>query len=205
MIVRVISRIKRSRDPMPADSTSSRTPDQMSAARRFTLVAREPDRNLFAKFSECFRDFNVHVRPVQAKSMTRERAFSITGCVLPLNDISAQWVRQARWFVSRRTLVYGIGDFAEAARFQDLGINALLEGTTDFSIRLAVSATQSVVSRGIGEYARVPIVTTVVIEANGMKLQAITRNVGKGGMAASLLRNVSLPEEVRLSFVLPNA
>jgi PilZ domain len=147
----------------------------------------------------------VDVHPLKARSSKKKDAQEIAGCVLPLNDSGVEWLRTSDWFAPRRTLVYGIGDVSEATRFQDLGINALLENTTDFSIRLAVLATQSVVSRGIGEYARVPIVTAVAIETEEIKLKAITRNVGKGGMAASLLRNTSLPEEVQVSFVLPNA
>jgi hypothetical protein len=192
------------REPMAVLPTSSVTPATASA-RRFTLVSLEPDSRLFVKFSECFREFNVDVHPMEARSTKKKDAQKIAGCVLPLNDSGVEWLRNSDWFTPRRTLVYGIGDVTEATRFQNLGINALLESTTDFSVRLAVLATQSVVSRGIGEYARVPIVTAVAIETEEIKLEAITRNVGKGGMAASLLRNTSLPEEVKVSFVLPDA
>jgi PilZ domain len=177
----------------------------LSAARRFTLAALESDSKLFVKFSECFREFNVDVRPMKDRSAKIKGAQKITGCMVPLNDSGVEWLRSSDWFAPRRTLIYGIGDAEEATRFQDLGINALLESTTDFSVRLAVSATQSVVSHGVGECARVPLVTAVTIEEEEIKLQAITRNVGKGGMAASLPRMVSLPEEVNLSFALPEA
>jgi PilZ domain len=177
----------------------------MASNRCFTLVALEPDSSLLVKFSECFRDFNVNVRSMLAKSISIKNARKIMGCLLPLNEDGAQWLRTSDWFVPRRTLVYGVGEVTEATRFQKLGINALLESTSDSSVRQAVSATQAVVSRGIGECARVPIVTAVTIETEDMKLRAITRNVGKGGMAASLLRSVSVPENVKIRFVLPNS
>jgi hypothetical protein len=200
----ISSKDGKGRQSMAILPRSSLTP-ATAGARRLTLVSREPDSGLFVKFSECFRDFNVDVQPMKARSTQKKDADKIAGCVLPLNEGGVEWLRTSDWFAPRRTLVYGIGNVTEATRFQDIGINALLESMTDFSVRLAVSATQSVVSRGIGEYARVPIVTAVTIETEEITLQAITRNVGKGGMAASLSRNVSLPEEVTLSFALPNA
>jgi len=38
-----------------------------------------------------------------------------------------------------------------------LGINALLATSSDASIRMAVEATQSLLSRGVGECGRVPV------------------------------------------------
>ena len=114
-------------------------------------------------------------------------------------------LKRSPWFMPRRTVVYGIGGAKETTRFVELGINALLETGSDASIRAAVEATQSLLSRGVGACGRVPIVTLVTIDAEGRTLTAITKNVGYGGMAVRLVRNAALPQEIRVHFVLPYA
>jgi hypothetical protein len=170
---------------------------------RVTLAGLEVNSKLLLKFAESFKAFNFVVRPVELKSRNPRHAGAITACVLPLNQTAVSSLQKSGWFLPRRTLLYGIGDWSDADRFSDLGINALLERTTDLSFRAAVSNTRSVIAHGIGEYARVPIVTTVAIKAEGIATKGITRNVGPGGMALTLSRNVSLPAEIHLEFSLP--
>lgn len=174
-----------------------------SSGHRVTLAGLEIDSKLLLKFAESFKAFNFDVWPVEMKSPNTRHAGAISACVLPLNQTAVSSLRRSGWFLPRRTLLYGIGDWSEAARFCDIGINALLETTTDLSFRTAVSTTQSVIARGIGAYARVPIVTAVTIKAEGIAARGITRNVGHGGMAVTLSRNVSLPDEIHLDFSLP--
>ncbi|HXW90345.1 MAG TPA: PilZ domain-containing protein [Terriglobales bacterium] len=174
-----------------------------ASGHRVTLAGLEVNSKLLLKFAESFKAFNFDCRPVAMKSANTRHAGAITACVLPLNQTAVTSLRKAGWFLPRRTLLYGIGDWSAAARFCDLGINALLERTTDLCFRSAVSTTRSVISHGIGEYARVPIVTTVIIQAEGLATKGITRNVGPGGMAVTLSRNASLPADVHLEFSLP--
>ena len=94
-----------------------------------------------------------------------------------------------------------IGGAREATRFVALGINALLATSSDASIRMAVEATQSLLSRGVGECGRVPVATLVRIDAQGKTLTGITKNVGYGGMAVRLFRNAALPQEIIVNFV----
>ena len=176
-----------------------------SSAHRVTLAGLEVNSKLLLKFAESFKAFNFVVRPVEVRSAKTRHAGGITACVLPLKQTAVALLRKSGWFLPRRTLLYGIGDWSDAARFSDLGINALLERTTDLSFRAAVSNTRSVIAHGIGEYARVPIVTTVTMKAEGIVVKGITRNVGPGGMAVTLSRNISLPSEILLDFTLPGA
>jgi PilZ domain len=171
--------------------------------RHLTLAGLEIDSSLLLEFVESFKAFNLDVRPLETPFTSHEGV--ITACVLPLNQTAVSSLRRSVWFWPRRTLLYGIGDWNEAARFCDIGINALLETTTALSFRTAVFATRSVIARGIGAYARVPIVTAVRIKAEGMAANGISRNVGQGGMAVELSRSISLPDEISLDFSLPGA
>jgi hypothetical protein len=123
--------------------------------------------------------------------------------VLPLKRSAVTTLHRCGWFSPRRTLLYGIGNWGCAAQFSELGINALLEKATDLSFHAAVSATHAVIGRGIGQHARVPIVAHVRIESDGIVTRGISRNLGPGGMAVTLSKNISLPKAVKLEFSLP--
>ncbi len=171
----------------------------------FTLAGFKVDRKLLANFADSFERLNatiltVHLRPGQSSGYRQ-----INACVLPLGENAVAGLKKSPWFLPRRTVVYGIGGPIEATRFVALGINALLETSSDASIRAAVEATQSLLSRGIGECGRVPIATLVRIDAQGRTLTGITKNVGYGGMAVRLFRNVALPQEITVNFILPYA
>jgi len=86
-----------------------------------------------------------------------------------------------------------------------LGINALLKDGSQHSIQAAVEATHSLLLRGVGECGRVPIAIDVEINAQGRTLTGVTKNVGYGGLAVRLIRNVALPDVVTLNFTLPYA
>lgn len=174
-----------------------------SSSHRVTLAGIEIDSKLLLRFAESFKTFNFDVQPVEMTSANARPAGAVTACVLPLNRTAVALLRGSEWFLPRRTLLYGLGDWSDAARYRDLGINALLERTTDLSFRTAVSTTQSVITRGIGAYVRVPIVTGVRLKAEGVAARGITRNIGPGGMAVTLARNVSLPDTIEVDFSLP--
>jgi hypothetical protein len=171
----------------------------------FTLAGLKVERKLLVGFADSFERLNMSILTVHLRSGQNDNYREINACVLPLAETPVASLIKSPWFLPRRTVVYGIGGAREAIRFVALGINALLETSSDASIRAAVEATQSLLSRGIGECGRVPIATLVRIEALGSALTGITKNVGYGGMAVRLFRNVSLPHEIRVNFVLPYA
>jgi hypothetical protein len=176
----------------------------MSENQRFTLAGLQVSRKLLVGFADSFERLNTSILTVHLRSGKGDDYHEINACVLPLGETAVAWLKKSPWFLPRRTVVYGIGGAKEAARFVGLGINALLEASNDTSIRAAVEATQSLLSRGIGVCGRVPIATLVRINA-GRTLTGITKNVGYGGMAVRLLRNAALPEEIKVTFVLPYA
>jgi PilZ domain-containing protein len=172
---------------------------------QFILAGFKVDRKLLLNFADSFKRLNASILTVHLQSGQGGDCREINACVLPLGKTAVAWLKKAPWFLPRRTVVYGIGGAREATRFVALGINALLETSSDASIRAAVEATQSLLSHGIGECGRVPIVTLVRIDAQGRTLTGITKNVGYGGMAVRLFRNVALPQEITVNFVLPYA
>jgi hypothetical protein len=171
----------------------------------FTLAGFKVGHKLLVGFADSFERLNANILTVHFRSGESIDHREINGCVLPLGEAAVAWLKKSPWFRPRRTVVYGIGGAKEAKWFVALGINALLENSSDASIRLAVEATQSLLSRGVGEYGRVPIATLVTIDAQGKTLTGITKNVGYGGMAVRLLRNVALPQEITVKFILPYA
>jgi len=172
---------------------------------KLTLAGIQVNRKLLVSFAESFKRCDVTILTVPLRPGQSSEIREIIACVLPLNEAAVGWLTRSSWFLPRRTVIYGIGGFKQLTQFVDLGINALLENSSDLSVQVAVAATQPLLSRGIGECARVPIAIPVRIEAEGRVSAGITKNVGYGGMAVKLFRNVAIPQNVALSFVLPGA
>lgn len=172
---------------------------------RFTLLGFKVDRQLLADFADTFKRLNVSAVTVCMGSGQRHGDRQINACVLPLRETAVAWLKQSAWFRPRRTVVYGIGGARAAKRFAGLGINALLKDGSQHSIQAAVEATHSLLLRGVGECGRVPIAIDVEINAQGRTLTGVTKNVGYGGLAVRLIRNVALPDVVTLNFTLPYA
>ena len=175
----------------------------MSKSAQFTLAGFKVDRKVLVGFADSFERLNTPILTVHLRSGESSNHREINGCVLPLRETAVAWLKKSPWFLPRRTIVYGIGSAREASRFTALGINALLTNSSDASIRMAVEATHSLLSRDTGESGRVPIATVVRIDAQGRPLTGITKNVGYGGMAVRLPRNVALPQEITVNFILP--
>jgi hypothetical protein len=169
----------------------------------FTLAGFKVATKLLADFADSFERLNANIVTVHLRPGQRADHGEINACVLPLSETAVAGLKKSPWFLPRRTVVYGIGGAKEATRFVALGINALLASSSDASIRMAVEATQSLLSQGVGKCGRVPVATHVRINAQGRTLTGITKNVGYGGMALRLLRNAALPQEILVNFVLP--
>ena len=179
------------------------TSTSMPKNRQFTLAGFKVDPKLLVSFADSFERLNASIRTVHLGSGQEGEHREINACVLPLAENAVAGLKKSAWFVPRRTVVYGIGGAKEATRFVELGVNALLKTSSDACIRAAVEATQSLLSRGVGAYGRVPLAIPVRIDADGRILTGISKNVGYGGMAVHLLRNADVPQEIRVRFVLP--
>ena len=170
---------------------------------RFTLAGLDVDRGLLLRFADSFQKLNASVQTVHLGPGENGNNHEINACLLHLTRAAVLRLKRSPWFQPCRTLIYGVGGASEVAQFAGLGINALLDGNSDASIRSAVEATKSILS--VGERGRVPIATLVKIDAEGKTLTGITKNVGVGGMAVRLFRNASLPHEITVNLVLPYA
>jgi PilZ domain len=173
--------------------------------RTFTLAGVQVDRKVLASFADSFERFHARILTVHMPARGSGKHRPINACVLRLIDTAVAWLHESSWFLPRQTVVYGIGGVTEVKRFGALGINALLESSSDVSVRAAVDATQSILCRGIGACDRVPLATLVRIEADRRTWTGITKNIGCGGMAIRLLRNATLPQEITLNVILPYA
>jgi hypothetical protein len=171
---------------------------------QLTIASFAHNEKLLASLSESFRDFNVTIQAAYVRPGESRKQDHIDACVLRLTDDCVRWLKRSSWFVPRRTVVYGMGSAKELSRFMNLGVNALLETDDHSSVHAAVQSTQMLLSRGVGECARVPLAVPVSIESDGRRVSGITLNIGYGGMALRLARNVSLQPEVKLKFVLPD-
>jgi len=174
-----------------------------SSARKITLAGFEVDAKLLLTFANSFQLFDFEVQLKEKEPAPDGHAKPVTACLLPLNPAAVAGLRNSSWFLPGRTLLYALGNWSDAAKFSDLGINALIETTSRLSLRDAISATHSLIGRGIGVHARVPIVTGASLRAEGIAVKGITRNLGPGGIAVSLSRHASLPDVVDLDFSLP--
>jgi hypothetical protein len=170
---------------------------------RLTLAGLGVDRGLLLRLADSFRKLNASVQTVHLGAGENGNNHDINACLLPLTRAAVLSLEKSPWFQPCRTLIYGVGGALDVARFAGLGINALLDGNNEASIRSAVDATKSILS--FGERGRVPIATLVQIDAEGKILTGITKNVGIGGMAVQLFRNASLPHEIKVNLVLPYA
>ena len=137
------------------------TSTRMPKNRQFTLAGFKVDPKLLVSFADSFERLNASILTVHLRSGQKREHREINACVLPLAENAVAGLKKSPWFVPRRTVVYGIGGAKEATRFVELGVNALLKTSSDASIRAAVEATQSLLSRGVGAYGRVPLAIPV--------------------------------------------
>ncbi|MBV9483193.1 MAG: PilZ domain-containing protein [Acidobacteria bacterium] len=169
---------------------------------KLTLAGIKVDSGLLEKFVHSFRTYNIDVETVADLKLMGSR--NVRACVFPLTEVALKRLDSSSWFVPWRTLAYGIGEASDARRLTRWGLNALLQSRDELDVRAAVAATQSIVSRGIGKCARMPLAIPVEVHATRAVIGGMTRNLGEGGMAVNLLRNIALPQQVVLRLVLPD-
>jgi hypothetical protein len=170
-----------------------------------TAVALDLSPGLLATLSDAFARGNVDLVAISPKAAHERSQPPAQGCFLPLNARSVRRVAAAcSRFVPRQTMLYALGEFEDAVRFARLGINALVTPDDGLSLRAAVDTTRNLLSRTFEECSRIPMVVPVRIETHNGALEALSRNIGCGGMAVRLLRASSLPGQVSVAFELPD-
>jgi hypothetical protein len=172
---------------------------------QFTLAAFRINRKLLDSFVHCFSRYEVQIRVAELRAGHPGDDLPVNACALPLNHSAVLWLRKTSWYFPQRTVIYGMGNTKALIRFSDLAVNALLHTSIGLSVLHAVEATWPLLTRGVGDCARVPIAVMVRMQAEGKTLLALTTNVGYGGMAVRLLRMCALPETIMVNFTLPGS
>jgi hypothetical protein len=119
-------------------------------------------------------------------------------------------IRSAEEF--RDTLIYAVGSGADVmnANLTEFEISVLLPDLSAPSVTDAVQSTYQLLLHQLRRYARIPIVTPVLIGTGDSSVKAISRNVSAGGMSLSLLSAGALDAlqsepVLQVSFSLPHS
>jgi hypothetical protein len=161
-----------------------------------------------AVLADCFRQFGIDTSCLpgaQAERMYTDR-FDATALYL---DESAERVLEIIRAVPAnfRMVVYGLAkSSAQALRFARYGINAIItDPAEERDVLRAIRATHLLVVHEFRKYIRVPLITTVEVQAEGQKLMAMGEELSTGGMSLQLGSKLLPGLLVELAFTLPNA
>jgi ActR/RegA family two-component response regulator len=161
-----------------------------------------------AVLAGCFHQFGIDTFSLaggQAERMYTDR-FDATALYL---DESAERVLEIIRAVPAnfRMVVYGLAKTtAQALRFVRYGINAIIkEPVEEQDVLRAIQATHLLVVHEFRKYIRVPLITTVEVQAEGRKLMAMGEELSSGGMSLQLGSKLLPGLLVELVFTLPNA
>jgi hypothetical protein len=112
----------------------------------------------------------------------------------------------------RDTLIYAVGTGGDLlnANLSEFEISVLLPDLSAPSVTDAVQSTYQLLLHQLRRYARIPIVTPVLVGAGDNSVKGISRNVSAGGMSMSLLTAGSLDAMqsepvIQVSFSLPHS
>jgi PilZ domain len=112
----------------------------------------------------------------------------------------------------RDTLIYAVGTGGDLlnANLSEFEINVLLPDLSAPSVTDAVQSTYQLLLHQLRRYARIPIVTPVLLGTGDNSVRGISRNVSAGGMSLSLLSAGSLDALqsepfIQVSFSLPHS
>ncbi len=156
---------------------------------------------------DCFKQFGIHILPVDGATDRLFERQKFEACVLRLYDPEADSIlKAARNSPSnRRMVIYGIArNTQEALRFSTYGINAILDEPLDRqSVLKVVRATHLLVIHELRRYVRVPVVAQAEIEMGAKTAAATTVEVSSGGMSLRCLTRLASTDPVRLTLTLP--
>jgi hypothetical protein len=112
----------------------------------------------------------------------------------------------------RDTLIYAVGTGGELlnANLSEFEISVLLPDLSAPSVTEAVQSTYQLLLHQLRRYARIPIVTPVLVGRGENSVKGISKNVSAGGMSLSLLSAGSLDAlqsdpVIQVSFSLPHS
>lgn len=156
--------------------------------------------------TECFRQFGIETVQVSASATERLHQEKFEACVVNLAPGAEALMEAARTSASNsRMILYGLGGSAhEAMRFSKYGINAMfLEPLERPAALKLVRGTQMLVLHEFRRYARIPIITEVlVVSEDGHRLTASSIDLSSGGMSLKSAEDMPKGTNVEISFSL---
>jgi hypothetical protein len=156
---------------------------------------------------DCFKQFGIHILPVDGNQVGIFERQKFEACVLRLYDPEADNIlRAARNSPSnRRMVIYGIArNTQEALRFSSFGINAVFDEPLDRQrVLKVVRATHLLVIHELRRYVRVPVVAQAEVETGSKTVPATTVEVSSGGMSLRCNTRLTSTDPVRLTLALP--
>jgi PilZ domain len=166
-----------------------------------TLAGLHIDADTLALFQRSFAEYRVNVRPVTVSDAAELERRRFDTCVLPLDDsgpavIAA--IRSSR--LNSHSVLYGVAVAGHDVPLDHLGVNALLEDTTEPVVLRAVERTYLLLTRHLRRYARIPLVLPVMVESEGELIRGMSRDIGAGGMAVELPVKMPAARPVKLTF-----
>ncbi len=173
-----------------------------AVARTAVVGVSDPYRALL---TECFRQFGIETVSLNGDAAERLAKEKFEACVLGLGDGADAVMEAARGSRSNsRCVIYGVGGNAqEAMRYSKYGINAMftepLERPTALKL---IRATRMLVLHEFRRYARVPIMTEVLLIGDGRRAVASSIEMSSGGMSVKSPEDFSVGTNVEVSFAL---
>lgn len=173
-----------------------------AVARTAVVGVSDPYRALL---TECFRQFNIETVALNGDAAERLAKEKFEACVLGLGNGADAVMEAARGSRSNsRCVIYGLGGNAqEAMRYSKYGINAMFTEPLDRPAALKlIRATRMLVLHEFRRYARIPIMTEVLIIGDGRRAVASSIEMSSGGMSVKSPEDFSVGTNVEVSFAL---
>jgi len=186
-----------------ATALAPAAPGKKATARVALVDLKESSRYLL---TECFRQFGIHAVPTTSAAAERLRQEKFEACVVNLAPGAEKVLEAARSSKSNSRLVlYGLGGSAQnAMRYSKFGINAMFQEPLERPAALKlVRATHMLVLHEFRRYARIPIMTEVIVVSNdGHRLSASSVEISSGGMSLKTSEDLPAGTSLDVSFSL---
>jgi hypothetical protein len=158
--------------------------------------------------SDCFRQFGIVTKQIEAEEHGRLRKEKLEACVIRLDgdaEGALDTVRNSP--ANRKIVVYGIAsNVREALKFSKYGINAIFDFPLERQAALkVVRSTYLLVIHELRRYVRVPVISEVEITVGQRTRQAVSLEVSAGGMSLRVDELLPIQEAVHLNFSLPDS
>jgi hypothetical protein len=174
-------------------------------ARTAVVGLSDPHRALL---TECFRQFGIEAVPIAPNAVDRLKKEKFEACVFGLSEGVDKVLESARSSPSNsRCVLYGVGGTAqEAMRYSKYGINAMFNAPLERTAALKlIRATRMLVVHEHRRYARIPIITEVLLVGDGRRTAATSVEISSGGMSIKSTEDFSIGVPVEVSFSLMGA